>query len=69
MTREWSTGNASEPQWLKSSYSGSDDNDCVEVCSAPHAVVLVRDSKDTHRPQLGFTTTAWAEFVPYASER
>ncbi|MFE3830143.1 DUF397 domain-containing protein [Streptomyces sp. NPDC059092] len=55
--------------WIKSSYSGSNDNDCVEVASAPHAVVLVRDSKNTHRPHLGFTATAWAGFIPYASER
>ncbi|MFE4058184.1 DUF397 domain-containing protein, partial [Streptomyces sp. NPDC059096] len=40
-----------------------------EVASAPHAVVLVRDSKNTHRPHLGFTATAWAGFIPYASER
>ncbi|MFC9431110.1 DUF397 domain-containing protein [Streptomyces sp. NPDC056987] len=62
MTREPSTGNASEPQWFKSSYSGSNDNDCVEVASMP-AAVLVRDSKDTDRAHLGFTPEAWAAFV------
>ncbi|MEE1803847.1 DUF397 domain-containing protein [Streptomyces sp. JV176] len=50
MTREPSTGNPTDPQWFKSSYSGSNDNDCVEVCAAPHAAVLVRDSKAIDRP-------------------
>ncbi|MFJ7998481.1 DUF397 domain-containing protein [Streptomyces sp. NPDC096310] len=63
MTREASTGTTPEPQWFKSSYSGSNDNDCVEVASAPHAAILVRDSKNTHRPHLHFTPEAWAAFV------
>ncbi|MFD5747841.1 DUF397 domain-containing protein [Streptomyces sp. NPDC127033] len=48
--------------WIKSSYSGSNDNDCVEVAATP-ATVLVRDSKDTDRTHLGFTPEAWAAFV------
>ncbi|MGW7195962.1 DUF397 domain-containing protein [Streptomyces chryseus] len=58
--------NASELKWLKSSYSASDNNDCVEVAASPGAV-HVRDSKDMHGPQLGFTPGAWADFVEYAS--
>ncbi|MEV7424876.1 DUF397 domain-containing protein [Streptomyces sp. NPDC091212] len=57
----------SELNWFKSSYSGSDDNDCVEVAATPRTV-HVRDSKDTHRPHLGFTAPAWADFVSYTSE-
>ncbi|WP_203638456.1 DUF397 domain-containing protein [Streptomyces griseus] len=59
-------GNASELRWFKSSYSDSSNpNDCVEVASAPDAV-LVRDSKNTQGPRLALTPTAWAAFVPYA---
>lgn len=66
MTRESSAGNASEPQWFKSSYSGSNNNDCVEVASTPGAV-HVRDSKNVRRPHLGFTPGTWADFVSYAA--
>ncbi|MFD7897901.1 DUF397 domain-containing protein [Streptomyces sp. NPDC059743] len=68
MIRNFSAENASEPEWFKSSYSGSDDNDCVEVAATPTAV-LVRDSKHTHGPRLALAPTAWADFVAYASER
>ncbi|MFJ2560315.1 MULTISPECIES: DUF397 domain-containing protein [unclassified Streptomyces] len=67
MTREPSTGNPTDPQWFKSSYSGSNDNDCVEVCAAPHAAVLVRDSKAIDRPHLGSAAEAWAAFVAVAA--
>ncbi len=66
MTRKPSAGNDSELEWFKSSYSGSNNNDCVEVASALGAV-CVRDSKNVQGPQLGFTADAWADFVTYAS--
>ncbi|MGW0560426.1 DUF397 domain-containing protein [Streptomyces sp. NPDC003016] len=66
MTRKPSAGNDSELEWFKSSYSGSNNNDCVEVASALGAV-HVRDSKNVQGPQLGFTPDAWADFVTYAS--
>ncbi|MEV0036245.1 DUF397 domain-containing protein [Streptomyces sp. NPDC050804] len=68
MIRDFSAGNASGLEWFKSSYSGSNDNDCVEVASTPHTI-LVRDSKNPHRPHLALTPTAWADFVSYATER
>lgn len=49
-------------RWVKSSYSGSNDNDCVEAAAAPGAV-LIRDSKDADGPQLAFPSPAWVEFV------
>lgn len=52
--------------WIKSSYSGSDNNDCVETAATPSAV-HVRDSKNTDGPRLAFTPRAWAEFVSHAS--
>ncbi|WP_030742176.1 DUF397 domain-containing protein [Streptomyces sp. NRRL F-5135] len=66
MTPESAAGNAGELKWFKSSYSGSDNNDCVEVAAVP-GTVLVRDSKDTRRSHLGFGPVAWAGFVSYAT--
>ncbi|AVZ73387.1 DUF397 domain-containing protein [Streptomyces lunaelactis] len=61
-----SAGVPSGLTWVKSSYSGADGPDCVEVAAAAGAV-HVRDSKNVPGPRLGFTPTAWAEFVMYAS--
>jgi Domain of unknown function (DUF397) len=52
--------------WIKSSYSGSDDNDCVET-AATTGTVHVRDSKNAHGPQLAFPADAWSEFVAFAA--
>ncbi|MEE1930997.1 DUF397 domain-containing protein [Streptomyces sp. TRM 70351] len=60
------TGNASALRWIKSSYSGSDDNDCVEV-AAMSSTVRVRDSKRADGPQLAVAPTAWTAFVSYAA--
>ncbi|MFE3830142.1 DUF397 domain-containing protein [Streptomyces sp. NPDC059092] len=54
--------------WSKSSHSSNEGAACVEVATAAGAV-FVRDSKDIRHPALGFTATAWAGFIPYASER
>ncbi|WP_149183506.1 DUF397 domain-containing protein [Streptomyces sp. TRM49041] len=48
--------------WFKSSYSGDQGGDCVEVAVCPHTV-HVRDSKDTTRPGLAVTPTAWSAFL------
>lgn len=40
--------------WYKSSYSGGDQGECLEVACG-HAVVPVRDSKDTAKPALIFS--------------
>ncbi|MFE2293474.1 DUF397 domain-containing protein [Streptomyces sp. NPDC059452] len=60
------SGDSSALEWFKSSYSSNDGPACVEVAAARSAV-HVRDSKDLTRPSLGFTSGAWADFVPYAS--
>jgi hypothetical protein len=60
------TGDISGLTWVKSSHSTADGPDCVEVASAP-ATVHIRDSKTVPGPQLGFTPTAWTDFVKYAS--
>lgn len=52
--------------WFKSSYSGGDGGDCVEVAAGAGAV-HVRDSKDVTRPALRLSRDAWAGFVGLAS--
>jgi hypothetical protein len=37
--------------WRKSSHSGGNGGNCIEVASLP-GVVAVRDSKDPHGPQV-----------------
>ncbi|KUF17660.1 DUF397 domain-containing protein [Streptomyces silvensis] len=53
--------------WRKSSYSSNgSEGDCVEVAHTPGAV-HVRDSKVPGSPRLALGTTAWADFVTYAT--
>ncbi|MYW49464.1 DUF397 domain-containing protein [Streptomyces sp. SID161] len=53
--------------WFKSSYSdGPEGDSCVEVAPTP-SVIRVRDSKQTHGPQLALAPASWAEFVSYAA--
>ncbi|WP_327369120.1 DUF397 domain-containing protein [Streptomyces sp. NBC_01217] len=52
--------------WFKSSYSGNDSGNCVEVATRPEAV-HVRDSKDLAVPALVLSPAAWADFLPYAA--
>ena len=47
--------------WIKSSYSGSNQN-CVEV-AGDGTRVLVRDSKDPGGPALIFTPDEWTAFL------
>ncbi|MET7859157.1 DUF397 domain-containing protein [Streptomyces sp. NPDC005318] len=52
--------------WVKSSYSGNDSGNCVEVATRPH-IVHVRDSKDLTVPALTLSRTAWTAFLGYAA--
>ncbi|QYX80152.1 DUF397 domain-containing protein [Streptomyces akebiae] len=52
--------------WVKSSYSGAEGGQCVEVAAAT-AVVHVRDSKAVAGPVLIVSRAAWAGFVGLAS--
>lgn len=57
--------NTAEPArlvWFKSSYSGNEGGECLEV-TADGTAVRVRDSKERGGPQLAFTRGAWAGFV------
>ncbi|WP_217196919.1 DUF397 domain-containing protein [Streptomyces buecherae] len=49
--------------WRKSSYSGSNGGDCIEVAPGFPGVVPVRDSKDPHGPILSFNASAWEAFI------
>ncbi|MGW0647819.1 DUF397 domain-containing protein [Streptomyces umbrinus] len=55
-----------ELAWFKSSYSGSDGDDCVEVAASP-AAIHVRDSKNSRGPQLALSPDAWAGFISSVS--
>ncbi|MGA5767540.1 DUF397 domain-containing protein [Streptomyces pseudogriseolus] len=60
---------ASGLTWFRSSYSGVEGGDCVEV-AAGTAVVHVRDSKAAAGPVVTVSRDAWAGFVgPASSER
>ncbi|MCZ9348573.1 DUF397 domain-containing protein [Streptomyces mutabilis] len=55
---------SSETQWRKSSYSGPNGGDCVEVAdNCPSGAVPVRDSKNTSGPVVTVGARAWQAFV------
>ncbi|MFD8913440.1 DUF397 domain-containing protein [Streptomyces sp. NPDC059575] len=58
---------ASGLAWFKSSYSGTEGGECVEIAAAPTAV-HVRDSKAVTGPVLTVSPSAWTEFVGLASK-
>jgi hypothetical protein len=68
MTLQPSAVDGSNLTWIKSTYSGSNDNDCVEAAASP-GTVHVRDSKNVQGPRLAFSSRAWAEFVSYTLPR
>ncbi|MFD4536124.1 DUF397 domain-containing protein [Kitasatospora sp. NPDC058397] len=49
--------------WRKSSYSGTNGGDCIEVAPGFPGRVPVRDSKDPGGPVLVFPAAAWHIFV------
>ncbi|PNE42667.1 DUF397 domain-containing protein [Streptomyces noursei] len=48
--------------WYKSSHSGGDQGECLEVARG-HATVPVRDSKRPTGPALIFPAASWSAFV------
>ncbi|GGM04375.1 MULTISPECIES: DUF397 domain-containing protein [Micromonospora] len=54
-------------RWRKSTYSGNNGGDCVEVADNVPGVVGVRDSKDPAGPALTFGPAAWRAFVGMAA--
>lgn len=49
--------------WRKSTLSGHDGGDCVEVATNLPGLVAVRDSKDLLGPSLIFGPGVWSDFV------
>ncbi|MFJ9862207.1 DUF397 domain-containing protein [Streptomyces albogriseolus] len=57
---------ASGLAWFKSSYSGTEGGECLEVAAATTGV-HIRDSKTAAGPVLTVSHDAWAGFVGLAS--
>ena len=51
--------------WFKSSHSGSEGGNCLEVATCPHTV-HVRDSKSPDAPALALAPTTWHRFLTHA---
>lgn len=49
--------------WRKSSYSGNNGGDCVEVAGNLPDLVAIRDSKDPDGPVLVLTPVEWRAFT------
>ncbi|MEV7014205.1 DUF397 domain-containing protein [Streptomyces sp. NPDC093991] len=55
------------PSWRRSSYSGPEGGECLEVAIAP-VKVRVRDSK-APQVSLAFESGTWARFLRFATQR
>lgn len=58
----------SEAVWVKSTYSGTNNDNCVEVAQNVKGVVAVRDSKNPAGAALVFTPTQWRTFTATVRE-
>lgn len=56
------TEQSAQLNWFKSSYSGDEGGECVEI-AAGVAAIHVRDSKERGGPRLAFAWSAWSGFV------
>ena len=57
---------AAELIWRRSSYSGAEGGECVEIAACPGAI-HVRDSKVAVGPTLRVAAEEWAAFVEFAA--
>lgn len=55
-------------KWFKSSYSGDQGGECVEVAISPASpsTIHIRDSKTPTAPTLKVTPGTWSTFLPHA---
>ncbi|MFE5213142.1 MULTISPECIES: DUF397 domain-containing protein [unclassified Streptomyces] len=53
--------------WRKSSYSGDQGGDCVEVAELAVATVAVRDSKNPAGPILTIAPATFTRFIAWTS--
>ncbi|SFE53503.1 protein of unknown function [Actinopolyspora alba] len=56
------TAERHSPRWFVSSYSGGNNNNCVEVRFTSQGTE-VRDTKNRTAGTLSFTRTHWTEFL------
>ncbi|MER5535191.1 DUF397 domain-containing protein [Streptomyces mirabilis] len=54
-------------QWRKSSYSGDQGGQCIEIAETPEATVAVRDSKNPAGPILTIAPATFATFVSWTT--
>ncbi|MFD7408357.1 DUF397 domain-containing protein [Streptomyces sp. NPDC059866] len=67
MNAEPTTRTVDELAWVKSSYSGAEGGQCVEV--APRSsTVHVRDSKDRTQKVLSVSSQGWATFIRFTAQ-
>jgi hypothetical protein len=62
MTNAESSTVTSDLPWFKSSYSGAEGGECVEVATST-GVVHIRDSKTIAGPVIRVSPKAWTGFV------
>ncbi|MGC0338732.1 DUF397 domain-containing protein [Streptomyces sp. SLBN-8D4] len=60
--------NTEQLTWSKSSYSGGEGGECLEVAVTP-ATIHLRDSKNPTGPHLTLSPTAWSAFVSPVAQR
>lgn len=53
----------SQAAWRKSSHSGGNGGNCVEVAGNLPGIIAVRDSKNPNGPALVFTPGEWRAFL------
>ncbi|MGW0482615.1 DUF397 domain-containing protein [Nonomuraea sp. NPDC003214] len=61
--RDLTPTDLSGAEWKKSSRSGNNGGNCVEVATNLPGVIAVRDSKDRSGPVLTFTPSEWSAFI------
>ncbi|MFB8020801.1 DUF397 domain-containing protein [Streptomyces rubiginosohelvolus] len=66
MTGRTRTDNNTGLTWRKSSYSGGEQGQCVEIAETPNAI-HIRDSKNTGGPSLALAPTHFTAFVQFAA--
>lgn len=50
-------------KWIRSSYSGNDGGNCIEIAPGIPDFVPIGDTKTPHAPALMVTHTAWSTFI------
>ena len=49
--------------WRKSTYSGGNGGECIEVASTSERLIAVRDSKNPSGPKLLISSPMWQVFA------